>query len=1009
MTFFSPRAFRVSASLLGALLLYACSCVVLGAASVSRRFLEIGGTHDVPEQPDEDAAALLNAAAQPEISLLQAQFGRLRLLDSSAEGAHITAEAAEHLGRRDLLQLRAADRGLRDFPFLPTLSKMIPDAPGRVRLARKSLWPWGGVNDDDFGREEDALNGNLKNCEDEETLILNLNAPLVRKVTSSPFESATELNKNNCTTTAEEGGPDSSRFIWKSHVEPVICYSCERVTPLVDAVLRNQPATVARLIVELGVNVNHVHSVLFHEEPRSRASLVPMGRPPAEDEFGNNTTTNDLSARRVLELNHFSRRGGSSEDSSWSSAKGDGPLRLMRYASSSSGRTKANVALDMYRFSALHVALALGNSGMVELLLQHGADPNLRCGRTDVSTPSFHHHADSNISNSSSSSQRSESGERRRRRHDMNNTAGGMKNKGTTGRRACGCVKCNRLRSAVAWRRGNPLDSRLSEPLPLHLAVHLGLEGEFVKLLKAFGAKIGETGKDGKGRLPLHIAASKGRSDLLEELLVVRGLQEEGISTVDAADSMGRTPLHLAVSSGRFEVAKLLVEKFGANLEKRDACGRTPLARAVWAAAEYAFAAGRERNLSKMASAAVASRFDKNCLFSRNDFGEINANSRRCCTGPSSCLKSGKRSNSGSPRSCGAAASSAQQGVSSSRTVIVKKAQFQKTYRCPLCDRRSLVFSESGGAFHDHDVSCCFSDVDDTLESFLRTIGYLVDAGADVCTVDNQQKNLLDYVRHPLADALLHFLHVKHVPAAGSCKNHCGGSPSNSPERLGESLSMMPAGDAVFFGTLETRDPAVIDDAATNNDGGPPGFAQQQGFLSMTRESIADAMATVSVAARILSAYDIGERGAAGGQYVTVNRSELCLGACLGVMRRTPPSQSSSSPMREADPATELASSLGSSSAEVPQLSRSFAARAGDNSSEESLWRRFGCGGPSRGGGRDRSACWGGPLSFLAATAESFFCAFGKKSRSAKAGNGEAEMHAAQMGWTGTGWMRPAV
>lgn len=77
---------------------------------------------------------------------------------------------------------------------------------------------------------------------------------------------------------------------------------------------------------------------------------------------------------------------------------------------------------------------------------------------------------------------------------------------------------------------------------------------------------IGKT--DNKGRTPLHISASRGRSAAVK-LLIEKGAQ------LNAADKDGRTPLFLAVDSGDVESVKLLVTA-GADRSIADRSGVTP-------------------------------------------------------------------------------------------------------------------------------------------------------------------------------------------------------------------------------------------------------------------------------------------------------------------------------------------------------------------------------------------------------------------------------------------------
>lgn len=75
---------------------------------------------------------------------------------------------------------------------------------------------------------------------------------------------------------------------------------------------------------------------------------------------------------------------------------------------------------------------------------------------------------------------------------------------------------------------------------------------------------------DGRYATPLHRAASKGNTKIVELLLTISEL------IVDPRDSYGNTPLHLACEEDRQREARLLVEH-GASLDLRNAEKKTPL------------------------------------------------------------------------------------------------------------------------------------------------------------------------------------------------------------------------------------------------------------------------------------------------------------------------------------------------------------------------------------------------------------------------------------------------
>ena len=75
--------------------------------------------------------------------------------------------------------------------------------------------------------------------------------------------------------------------------------------------------------------------------------------------------------------------------------------------------------------------------------------------------------------------------------------------------------------------------------------------------------------EDDAGRTPLHSAAKGG------QLATVDFLGQRG-SNVNADDRNGCRPLHLALMNGHVDIAKLLVQDFGASESKTDYAGKTP-------------------------------------------------------------------------------------------------------------------------------------------------------------------------------------------------------------------------------------------------------------------------------------------------------------------------------------------------------------------------------------------------------------------------------------------------
>jgi len=88
----------------------------------------------------------------------------------------------------------------------------------------------------------------------------------------------------------------------------------------------------------------------------------------------------------------------------------------------------------------------------------------------------------------------------------------------------------------------------------------------------AAGADVNKHDEDGFG--PLMCASVEGRADVIE-LLLQHGAQ------VDAVDEDGRSPLSWVVTKGDFEKAAQSLISAGADVNRADAGGFTPLMRAA--------------------------------------------------------------------------------------------------------------------------------------------------------------------------------------------------------------------------------------------------------------------------------------------------------------------------------------------------------------------------------------------------------------------------------------------
>jgi cytohesin len=149
---------------------------------------------------------------------------------------------------------------------------------------------------------------------------------------------------------------------------------------------------------------------------------------------------------------------------------------------------------------------------------------------------------------------------------------------------ASGCADAARLLLSATWPTETAVEIACKDPALISLMLEAWPDAaktyggralswcmklgslEAAVLLLAFGADVNTVGPFGA---PLHIAAERGRLDLVQ-VLIERG------ADVNIRDSQGRTPLHAAAIGGNAEVIRLLI-KLGADVNARDNYGETPL------------------------------------------------------------------------------------------------------------------------------------------------------------------------------------------------------------------------------------------------------------------------------------------------------------------------------------------------------------------------------------------------------------------------------------------------
>jgi ankyrin repeat protein len=209
-------------------------------------------------------------------------------------------------------------------------------------------------------------------------------------------------------------------------------------------------------------------------------------------------------------------------------------------------------AVDPQGRSALHIAAGLGDGEILDLLLAHGADPNLR--DNNGSTPLCEASEDGHLDNVQVLL---------RARADIGP--------------ACGVDKNSPLHLAAAGGHGSvartligseaPLEAknRLANT-PLHAAIRSENRATLQLLIEA-GAN--PAARNERGETPLHQAVTRGKADMVKALLAAG-------APLEARNARGATPLWLAANYDALEIARLLLDA-GADPGAKATDGDTPL------------------------------------------------------------------------------------------------------------------------------------------------------------------------------------------------------------------------------------------------------------------------------------------------------------------------------------------------------------------------------------------------------------------------------------------------
>uniref|UniRef100_A0A672U0P4 Ankyrin 1 n=1 Tax=Strigops habroptila TaxID=2489341 RepID=A0A672U0P4_STRHB len=199
----------------------------------------------------------------------------------------------------------------------------------------------------------------------------------------------------------------------------------------------------------------------------------------------------------------------------------------------------------------LHCAARIGHTGMVQLLLENGADPNLAttAGHTPLHITAREGHVDTALALLEKGASQT-----------------CMTKKGFTPLHVAAKYGKVDVAELLLAREAHPNAAGKNGLTPLHVAVHHN-NLEIVKLLLPKGSSPHSSAWN--GYTPLHIAAKQNQME------VARSLLQYGASA-NAESMQGVTPLHLASQEGHADMVTLLFSKH-ANGNLGNKSGLTPL------------------------------------------------------------------------------------------------------------------------------------------------------------------------------------------------------------------------------------------------------------------------------------------------------------------------------------------------------------------------------------------------------------------------------------------------